>query len=422
MSGPKPRKEMFHGLFGEYAKAISGDAFLGGTNPPRSEVSPVAVLFQSLTTFGALVGNKVFLRVDAKKHHPALFSLIIGSSSRARKGSSLEHVLNLFDDEFKRFETGPLVAGLSSGEGLVMRLTEPDNENEGLRKNRKENQSIIILSEFASMLQVKRREGNTLSPLIRDAWDSRPLEILTKHSPMKCTNYHLGLIGHITLNELQTLVGATDYSNGLLNRFLFVYVQRHAVLPNPPGLGESELANFKSRVRTLMESVSQISEVKMTRASEDIWTELYTAITTIEDENNKVEDMIARSEAYVLRLALIYALSDGKSIIEPEHLFAAYAAWGYCYNSTKFILNNYYGLAKKIIKYLKEQVVAVNKTDLFNAFNNNVSKQDLDRTLQYLVSQQIIAIYPETTNGRPRECINLIGEDGRYYERYEFTN
>ena len=40
--------------------------------------------------------------------------------------------------------------------------------------------------------------------------------------------------------------------------------------------------------------------------------------------------MIARAEAQVIRLSLVYALLDGKDVIDTAHLKAAMAVWAYC--------------------------------------------------------------------------------------------
>jgi len=57
-------------------------------------------------------------------------------------------------------------------------------------------------SEFFGALQVMRREGNTLSVVLRDAWDRDFLASMTKNSPGRSTNPHISIIGNITKEEL----------------------------------------------------------------------------------------------------------------------------------------------------------------------------------------------------------------------------
>jgi hypothetical protein len=47
-------------------------------------------------------------------------------------------------------------------------------------------------------MKVLAREGNTLSPVIRNAWDGKTLQTLAKNSPLRATGAHIGIVGHIT--------------------------------------------------------------------------------------------------------------------------------------------------------------------------------------------------------------------------------
>ena len=81
--------------------------------------------------------------------------------------------------------------------------------------------------EFFSALAVMQRQGNTLSTVIRDAWDCRPvLETLTKKEPSKATKPFISIVGHITVDELRQSLDHTSMANGYANRFLFCCVRR----------------------------------------------------------------------------------------------------------------------------------------------------------------------------------------------------
>ena len=51
-------------------------------------------------------------------------------------------------------------------------------EDEGVKDKR----LLVFEGEFANVLKVLRREGNTLSPTLRNAWDNGRLNTLTKNS------------------------------------------------------------------------------------------------------------------------------------------------------------------------------------------------------------------------------------------------
>jgi hypothetical protein len=76
-------------------------------------------------------------------------------------------------------------------------------------------------------LAVMQRTGNTLSAMVRDAWDGREvIESLTKHSQLKVTNPHISIVGHITGDELVEHLERTEIVNGYANRFLLCCVRR----------------------------------------------------------------------------------------------------------------------------------------------------------------------------------------------------
>jgi len=50
-------------------------------------------------------------------------------------------------------------------------------------------------------LKQTERQGNTLSAVLRQAWESGNLRTLTKNSPTRATDAHVSIIGHITADE-----------------------------------------------------------------------------------------------------------------------------------------------------------------------------------------------------------------------------
>ena len=89
------------------------------------------------------------------------------------------------------------------------------------------------------------RDGNTLSAIIRDAWDRGDLRSMTKNSPAVATGALISIVAHITLQELRQELTGTDAANGFANRFLFACVRRSKCLPDG---GEVDLSPLASRL------------------------------------------------------------------------------------------------------------------------------------------------------------------------------
>jgi len=69
----------------------------------------------------------------------------------------------------------------------VMRIDEKTGIEKTIDAGVEDKRLMIVEEEFAKVIQVMKREGNTLSTNIRQAWDGSPFHILTKTSPMRAT-------------------------------------------------------------------------------------------------------------------------------------------------------------------------------------------------------------------------------------------
>jgi hypothetical protein len=102
-----PQPAVYHGLAGEIVNTIA----------PETEADPTAILSQLLVAFGAATGRGAWFQVEATRHHPNQFLVLIGESARARKGSSWDHVHRLIAGADHTI-TSRILTGLSSGEGV----------------------------------------------------------------------------------------------------------------------------------------------------------------------------------------------------------------------------------------------------------------------------------------------------------------
>ena len=105
--------------------------------------------------------------------------------------------------------------GLSTGEGLIWGVHDPIEKQEPIRDYKQitgyqtllvdagvsDKRRLVVESELASRLRVMGREGSTLSPLIRQAWDTGELRTYQEFA-VKATEAHISIIAHVTRDEL----------------------------------------------------------------------------------------------------------------------------------------------------------------------------------------------------------------------------
>src|SRR5215472_6590179 len=210
--------DAYHGLAGDFVRIVL----------PHSEADPVALLIQFLVMFGSVIGRRVHFYAEADRHYTNLFGCFVGTTAKARKGTSYGRVHDTFAQVDADWAQVRVNSGLSSGEGLVYQVRDPANKDDGIHDKR----LLIFEPEFALVLKVIERDTNTLPAIIRKAWDSGNLRTLTKNSPLTATDAHIAIIGHITAEELRRYITETELASGFANRFLWLCVKRSKCLPD----------------------------------------------------------------------------------------------------------------------------------------------------------------------------------------------
>jgi hypothetical protein len=166
---------------------------------------------------------------------------------------------------------------------------------------------LVIESEFARVLHAIERTGNTLSPVVRDAWDGKPLGVMTKTKAAQCKEPHVSMIGHCTTDELRRLLADVSIANGFANRFLFVCVKRSKLLPH--GGDKVDLSNMQVDLRSAINHARRTGELPFDSAGREYWADAYIDIST-RPRRGLFGNVTTRGDAQVRRLACIYALLD----------------------------------------------------------------------------------------------------------------
>jgi hypothetical protein len=158
------------------------------------------------------------------------------------------------------------------------------------------------------VLKVMSREGNTLSPVIRSAWDSGNLRSMTKNSEARATDAHVSINGHITKDELRRQLTETESANGFANRFLFAAVRRSKILPEGGDIESENFNDLVTRLHAVIEFGRTAGEITRSEEARELWRACYPALS--EGKPGLLGAITARAEAQVLRLSCNYALLD----------------------------------------------------------------------------------------------------------------
>jgi hypothetical protein len=403
------RPEAFHGVAGELVETVS----------PHTEADPAALLVQFLVAFGNVVGRRAHYVAGADQHYPNEFAVLVGASSKGRKGSSwsaIQFVLGMTDADWMN---SCVQTGLSSGEGLIWAVRDEITAREPIRTGKErrvtgyqdvvkdpgvsDKRLMVVEPEFASPLRVSERDGNTLSAVVRQAWDTGRLRVLSKNSPARATGAHISIIGHVTKDELLKYLTDTEAGNGFANRFLWAAVKRSKLLPDGGDLHKVDLGPVIRRLATAIEFARTAGEIKRDEEAAELWHDVYPQLSR--DRFGLFGAVTSRAEAHTLRLSCLFALLDCSGTVRVPHLAAALEVWRYCEDSCRFIFGDSLGdiTADTIRAALRRNPGGLTRTEISKLFDRHKSANEVSRALELLRSQGMARPVSRATKGRPVE-------------------
>jgi len=373
---------------------------------PHTEADVAALLFTVLVLFGSDAGHIFHALAGGTRHTLNTNIALVGDTAKGRKGSSLGYPKSLFAHVDPIWCREKIVSGLSSGEGIIYAVRDAsdkkDKDGTPLDTGVADKRLMVVEEELASVLKVMAREGNTLSAVQRQAWDSGDLRVLNKNSPLRATGAHISLIGHITRTELQRCLTETEVANGYANRILWICSRRSKELPDGGGIPE-----HGSMVQNLHDALEfaqhWTAPVQRDAEARELWHAVYGPLSS--GKPGMLGAVISRAEAHVLRLSLLYAALDCSTTVKVAHLQAALACWDYAEASARYIFGERLGdpIADAIVEAVREAGPdGLDRTSISALLGRNVSASRLQVAVAQLLEAKLITATRVQTAGAPR--------------------
>ncbi len=384
-----PEPDAFHGPLGDVIAAIAD----------RTEADPVAILGTLLASVGTCMGPLTYM-YQGSAQAPNLFIVLVGNSSSGRKGTAgsvAREVMNRSYPDWRQL----VVAGLGSGEGLVGYLKANEKRNEP--------RALVMESEFGRLLTVMARDGSTLSPMVRDAWDGVPMGRVLAREQAIVHSHHVGIIAHVTPVELRQKLTSTDAANGFGNRFIWLAVRRTRLVPFPASPLERVAPELFAAIRAAIEEAQGPREITWSTDARDAWEDLYVELT-LEPRIGLYGSLIARAEAQIVRLVLIYALLDRSRAIGVVHLAAAKALWLYAERSIAHVFGRSTGNrhADALLRILRDGPVGREAAKRELGIRTAADLQDAIDLLRQIGAVETVKVVRDGAR-RPAEVIRLAG-------------
>ena len=270
----------------------------------------------------------------------------------------------------------------------------------------KDKRLVIKEGEFSQALQVMSRAGNTVSALLRNAWDTGNLRNMSKGQPLQASNCHISMIGHITKTELRRLLSANDTANGFANRILWVRSDRVRLLPDGGDIQSVDFSQEVKRLCLIAESSRRVGEVKRTPEAGEYWHDLYINELSTGDAQGIWGQVTDRAEAQVVRLSLLFAIMDLSRRIELKHIKAARAVWDYSFKSAQWVFGEspYSANGKRLLESLLNGTLTMTQIS-HDVFNKHLHGAKLNAVMDEIKNE--ITTQRIDTEGKPITLVSL---------------
>jgi hypothetical protein len=389
---PEPPDDVaFDGLLGEcvYALAEGTDASLVG-------------LLGSVTAFcGALIpGQAYFHRLQTSSPFVAL----VGDSSVGRKGTAMMRAFDAVSQALDPvYVNRAVLDGLNSGEGLVSTLhykqtAFPYEPTVGL----------VFEEEYASLLASRGREGSTLDPKMRAAFDGGPLSN-RKAGETKVVSppYWLPALIAITPMELRHRLEPGALRSGSANRWLYLPVIRRESVPTnaePAFTGDQRLALREARQKAIdaRGRVLGVAPGVVARLAE--YADFLPGASS-----GLAQDLSRRLSVIAFRVSLVHALAERAAGVTLGHLDRALALTEYSRRGIAWVFGETIGNrdAELLLRHLQQTKVLRTRAIAREIIRDPIRRMDAIDELGRLGYADVVTLESGTRGGRPGKELRL---------------
>lgn len=296
-----PAVEAFEGLLGECVIDLAA-----GTDASLAGLLGAVIAFA-----GALIpGQAYFHRLQTSSPFVAL----VGESSIGRKGTAMMRVSDAMGHALGREHVNRVILdGLASGEGLVSSMhwkqtTFPNEPAVG----------VVFEEEYATLLAARSREGSTLDPKMRAAFDGSILSNRRSgDSKTVVPPYWLVALIAITPGELRDRLEAGAMTSGSANRWLYLPVVRREIVPTntEPRFSDGNVARLTAARRVALGAGHPLN---VQPAAVRVLAEYADWLPTV--AYGLARDLVRRLGVIAFRVALTHALVEQSEEVSLGHL------------------------------------------------------------------------------------------------------
>lgn len=374
----------FDGLLGECVAAIA----------PGTDASTVGLLGSLLAFCGALVPAQArFHRIQTTSP----FIALVGESSVGRKGTAMMRARDAVASAIEPMYVNRVILdGLNSGEGLVTTLhykreAFPHEPTVGL----------VFEEEYAALLASRSREGSTLDPKMRAAFDGGPLSNRRSGETKQILPpYWLPALIAITPDELRRRLEAGALQSGSANRWLYLPVRKRDITPtnDDPTLPAKLRRDLTAARRWALDTMRTLAVEPAVTTALGEYDDFLPGVS-----HGASRDLTRRLGVIAFRVALVHAAVERSSTVTKGHLGRAMALTEYAREGIPWVFGEVVGSpdADLLLRNLLESGRLTKNAITRGIVRDPIRQQAAIDELVRLGRATVVTTRPER-GGRPR--------------------
>ncbi len=316
-SHPKLNPDVFWGPIGKYVETMA----------PTTE-APLEYHYAVVLAVCSVLYADHYLWLGGTRLHPTFQIVLAGSTGVTHKTTCIKgarRLLGLVNDDYNA-ATPPILEGIGSREGILKQLQSINNNGS--------HPALWLIPEFTGLLnKAKSKATATLTETILQLADRPPeMSNYSLSEPIRVENPAVTILGDSTVENLTRTFSTTALTNGFLNRLSIFVGERGEPNPIPPRINETALRDVAADLKRSLED----KEVKLDQETESLWIDHYET-EVYQTQQEPGGEVFARVGDRILQIAMIYALSNNRSIIEKDDLETAIKVVRYLTDCTRTV-------------------------------------------------------------------------------------
>jgi hypothetical protein len=339
------------------------------------------------TLLGAVIGRRRYVW-NVVRLYPMLYSVLVGPTGLG-KTSMLWVAL---DGLGVRLAT---MRGLSSAEGLIEELREIDSHN-----------VTVIQDEFMHILAKAKQEATgTLLPMLNQLYDAPEFaQVRTRNNPLRVDAPALSLLAGTTPEWMTTRLEDYHFTSGFMNRINFY------VGDSKPAVALARGPDFRRVRKAVQVMITALAarpgpeQVQLDDDAKKEFVKYYDELYSATHGNELVAHALNRQRIQVLKLALVYAVSERSRTVQREHITAA-ADWSRYQHEVVGDLfgGNPLGPSRheeRVLRILSQSKGPIKRSDLHRKMGGQTSAAQLTQMLDALAKVDRVVLGVTSTGAR----------------------